>query len=1083
MNNSYDQIVITAMEGIFPGAKNISDFWDNIITSKVAKVTSLKHQWNRYKSNYLINNGNAQEGTYIESAFLAETGHIIGDDDINRQEKAGKYICEQLRKTIPGENLSRTGLILCAQWAPQSFMEKDCQAYLNSLKIKTANTVEKAYSVEEQIEYIGEGLGGPKLGVDVACASSLYAIVQGITLIESGQSDYALIIGLNLNMSLSIFKAFSHLKALDSKDRIRSYMDDAGGTFFGEAAAGIVLEKRASAIARKVTILGTVKRFGLSCDGADRSIFSPGKRGHQFMLERAYQNTDVIPDYIEGHGTGTNAGDNTEIECLHNFFRDRLPADRKIPLGTAKSIVGHSLAAAGIISVIKALLIIKHKILPPHITGKANQLLQSTCMQLLDRPLPLIKDSEPVRIGISSLGFGGGNAHIILEEFVSQYKAESGNQEKPFYTFFLYDTELQIGEHENPSDCFFDKKKSPFFPVKVNIEARGLRSGPNFLKKIDPLQLFVLDKAHTLLDRNPELKNNTQTSVVMHTNLGGKYFLKLNRRSEILYNQDLEINNEERITLADGAGPKIDNEVLASCLPTMSSGYTALHMNVNGFHMTNSGRMHNFWESMINGLCLAQKQQNPLLIGAARHLKSPLELNPDEKLNEYILWFLFDHNPSHFSSSPLLICHYFPDMSDKSILAAGWNEKDIQQAETAATSFRNKGAELLADFILSDKEKLSVSLSQGENKSVILLEKKRKYIPPARKEIQFPLEIKFDRENFLKDTDKKTIHTGNLTNDIIKQIIEKNEDAMLRFLSLQQKSVKYLVKSENIQKAGIIRSERNRVIEKEQVMSEGVSAALRIDETHPYFFDHQLDHVPGILILEGISQLMELEIKHHQQPHSFSDYYINKFNLRFIKVCSKENTATITIQRLKDGSKSDYYGKVVQNTKAVCVFNLSINSYKVQDKNHSLSERTGIPEMKWLHKQHPENIIVGNLVKENNEISCRILSSPQGHIFTEGHSHWHSSCFALEASRQFFMLLAHQVYEVPLNRPIYLISIELRLEQPIHRHGKLLLQHQLLSVDGLDDTPEFTAKIIQGDKSIGNFTSKALLLKENKSDA
>ena len=267
-------------------------------------------------------------------------------------------------------------------------------------------------------------LMGPSYIVDAACASTMIALDHGIRDLRSGRCDMALIGGVNTSQSPPVFMAFCGINALSPSGRIRPFDAGADGTLLGEGVGMLVIKRLEDAERDADRIYAVIKGVGTASDGKAMGLFAPRLEGEQLALRRAYELTGISPDsigLIETHGTATPVGDVVEIEALNSIFG---PADgeRRIPIGSVKSMISHTIPAAGSASLIKMALALHHKIIPPSINfdePNPECHFERTPFYVNVETRPWIHGGpEPRRAGVNAFGFGGINSHTILEEYV-----------------------------------------------------------------------------------------------------------------------------------------------------------------------------------------------------------------------------------------------------------------------------------------------------------------------------------------------------------------------------------------------------------------------------------------------------------------------------------------------------------------------------------------------------------------------------------------------------------------------------------------------------------------------------------------
>jgi acyl transferase domain-containing protein len=273
-------------------------------------------------------------------------------------------------------------------------------------------------------------LGGTNCVVDAACASSFAALHLAGLELEAGRSDMVITGGIDTFNDIFMFMCFSKTPALSPSGNARPFDRDGDGTILGEGIGMVVLKRLADAERDGDKIYCVIKGIGSSSDGRGGAIYEPRSEGQVQAMERAYANAGISPatvELVEAHGTGTKVGDATELRSMAKVFRAAQPEGTWAALGSVKSQIGHSKAAAGVAGLIKAALSLEQKVLPP--TIKVNQPLDEAApgtspfyLNTTKRPW-LPRAAHPRRVGVSAFGFGGTNFHIALEEHGSARRA------------------------------------------------------------------------------------------------------------------------------------------------------------------------------------------------------------------------------------------------------------------------------------------------------------------------------------------------------------------------------------------------------------------------------------------------------------------------------------------------------------------------------------------------------------------------------------------------------------------------------------------------------------------------------------
>lgn len=266
-------------------------------------------------------------------------------------------------------------------------------------------------------------LMGPNYVIDAACASSLISVHLGMEELRGRRCDLAVVGGVNASTPAPISMIFNQLGAL-TQENIRPFDAGASGTLLGEGIGILVLKRREDAEAAGDRIYAVLKGTGSASDGKALSSVAPRLEGEALAIQRAYDETALDPQTIglvEAHGTSIPLGDVTEISSLSSVFGKREGPLPRCALGSVKSMVAHCTTAAGAAGLIKTILALYHKVLPPTLCDEVNPNLniEATPFYINNQTRPWIHGHPtlPRRAAVNSFGFGGINAHVILEEY------------------------------------------------------------------------------------------------------------------------------------------------------------------------------------------------------------------------------------------------------------------------------------------------------------------------------------------------------------------------------------------------------------------------------------------------------------------------------------------------------------------------------------------------------------------------------------------------------------------------------------------------------------------------------------------
>ncbi len=427
-------IAIIGLSCKFPGANNIDEFW-NIIVSGVEAITQFEDEEllkSGIDKTLLVNShykkvkGFLQDAEYFDSAFFnysAKEAEVM-DPQIRILHQCAWEALEDAgydSTTYTGKiglfAGSSSNLLWIKQWV------KDDKDFLNAFEAFTLN--EKDF-LTTRLSY-KLNLKGPSFNIQTACSTSLVAIHQAAQSLFSGESDMAIAGGVSISYPRKEGYLWHEGMIFSQDGHCRPFSDAASGIIPGNGC-GLVLVKRLSdALRDQDHIYAIIKGSAINNDGIEKVGYTaPSINGQRTVIEAALKKSGILPEeinYLEAHGTATKIGDPIEIEALKTAWK----TDKKnfCALGSVKANLGHLDAAAGVASIIKTALLLHHKIIPPLINFKnPNSLidLEDSPFYINTEP-KMVEQAVPMRAGVSSFGIGGTNVHIILEQAPSETKS------------------------------------------------------------------------------------------------------------------------------------------------------------------------------------------------------------------------------------------------------------------------------------------------------------------------------------------------------------------------------------------------------------------------------------------------------------------------------------------------------------------------------------------------------------------------------------------------------------------------------------------------------------------------------------
>ncbi|KAJ1326017.1 hybrid polyketide synthase [Microdochium nivale] len=273
---------------------------------------------------------------------------------------------------------------------------------------------------------------GPSMTVDTACSSSLAAIHLALQSLRSGESEIACAAGANLLLGPDLFIGATSLHMISPSGRSQMWDAGADGYARGEGIAAVFLKTLSHALRDGDRIDALIRETGVNSDGRTKGITLPSPEAQATLIRSTYQRAglDLLrkehrPQYFEAHGTGTQAGDPREASAIKAAFFPEYQPGEKLLVGSIKTVIGHTEGCAGIAGVLKAMLAMKNRIVPPNqhlknLNPKVEDSYANLQIPQQAMPWPAVPSGHPLRASVNSFGFGGTNSHAILESYMPE---------------------------------------------------------------------------------------------------------------------------------------------------------------------------------------------------------------------------------------------------------------------------------------------------------------------------------------------------------------------------------------------------------------------------------------------------------------------------------------------------------------------------------------------------------------------------------------------------------------------------------------------------------------------------------------
>ncbi|MBU1109551.1 MAG: type I polyketide synthase [Candidatus Riflebacteria bacterium] len=694
-------IAITGVGGIFPGADNLDEFWQMIAESRSASEEVPDGRWPEPALKY----HDSRPGT--PDKVLSSRNCAI--KKIPQNYKHLQISHELIEKLDPllaitlqagrdaffdavNANLdkNRVQVILANIVLPTD----TASAITRELNLRALKKqLGKSSSVEEESEIhplnrlaaelpatllaTALGLGGGGYTLDAACASSLYAIKLACEELTAGRADAVLTGGVSRPSSQFTQMGFSQLHALSKTGVCRPFDKSADGLVVGEGAGIFLLKRLEDAQKSGDKIYAVIRGIGLAND-VGGSLLAPDSEGQMRAMTQAYQQAGWQPhdvQLIECHGTGTPKGDSIEFSSLKQLWKDEKASVAKCVIGSVKSNVGHLLTGAGAAGLMKLLMALKNKVLPPQANFSQTDPtmgIEASHFEILQKPRPWNPTAadQPRRCALSAFGFGGIDGHVLLEEYSessveaqkASHKEEASVEPLPEIAIVAIETRAgtlpdlkafqkavincepairDLPEHRHPFNTGEKWLKQGAYIDEIAITPGEFKISPKEIPEILPQQLLMLqtaDRALRSLKFTREETRNWGTFMGINLDFASTNFASrwaIEKDAQLADLDDLDVQK-----LADAITPALNNPRTVGALGGIVASRIAREYNIGGPSHTFASGENSGLSALEAGVRALQRYEiSAALVGAVdlagdlRNLKTIDALRPFSRKN------------------------------------------------------------------------------------------------------------------------------------------------------------------------------------------------------------------------------------------------------------------------------------------------------------------------------------------------------------------------------------------------------------------------------------------------------------------
>ncbi len=460
-----EPIAIVGVSCMMPCSNNLEEFWQNLISGKdmINEIPEDRWDWKTYygdPSKELNKTSIKWAGFMNEVDKFDASFFKISPKEAELMDPQQRIFLEIVWKTIEDAgykvsdlSTTKTGIFVGATESEYKYLIEQSDSQLDA-QILTGNY----YSIiANRISYL-LNFNGPSETIDTACSSSLVAIHKAVQAIREGDCKIAIAGGIKVLLSPENFILTEKAGMLSIDGRCKTFDKSANGYVKGEGAGAILLKPLSKALEDNDYVYALIRGTSINHGGHTSSLTVPNPNAQAELIVNAWKNVEGLPSYLEAHGTGTSLGDPIEINGIKKAF-DEIGMPKKCAIGSVKTNIGHLETAAGIAGIIKVLLSIKHKKIPRNLHLE----VLNPYIELTETPFSIIDktidwECEGLRrAGISSFGFSGVNAHVVLEEYVNREQKIEIREQKTLIFILSAKNEERLKEYAKDMVTFISK--------------------------------------------------------------------------------------------------------------------------------------------------------------------------------------------------------------------------------------------------------------------------------------------------------------------------------------------------------------------------------------------------------------------------------------------------------------------------------------------------------------------------------------------------------------------------------------------------------------------------------------------------